>query len=93
MSNSKKFYFKDNMVFVAPSNKKNKKYDVYDNQLNYITSFGAYGMPQYMDVIGHYSDMDTLNEDRKYLYYQRHKHDKNIYPYSSFFSNRYLWPN
>ncbi len=81
----------DGFLFVAPSKRKNKKYDVYDNiTKQYITSFGGLGYQQYKDRIGYYSDKDHKDKERKKNYYQRHgkTNDKTS---ARYFSNLYLW--
>ena len=88
--NNRKVYLKDNIIFVAPG-RGDKKYDVYDNKLKYITSFGSRNHAQFKDLIGAYSNMDHKNLLRKDRYYKRHKNDYNVYPYPSYFSNKYLW--
>ena len=90
-------YKLDNFIFVAPSKKRLKKYDVYDIKNNYITSFGAIketGEPyeQFKDIIGYYSDYNHNDKKRKDLYYKRHG-DKNKAERLSpkWFSHNYLW--
>ena len=47
-----------NYLFVAPSNTKDKKYDVYDYKTGKkIASFGNINYQQYKDKISYYSDL------------------------------------
>jgi hypothetical protein len=89
--NNHKVYLKDNMIFVAPG-RGDKKYDVYDKKLKYITSFGSRNYAHFKDTIGAYANMNHGDKKRRDRYYNRHKNDYNVYPHSSYFSNVYLWP-
>lgn len=87
-----------NWVFVAPSKRKLKKYDVYSSKTGeYITSFGAIhplGQPyeQYFDKISFYKDYNHENKERRKLYRLRHKNDKLSDKTSAgFFSWFFLW--
>jgi hypothetical protein len=81
-------------VFKAPSqHRKFKKYDVYDSNDKYITSFGDIRYEQFHDKIGHYKDKDHNDPTRRDNYRSRHKHDildKNR-PTAGYFSWTYLW--
>ena len=87
----------DNYLFIAPSKYKLKKYDVYNYKTgDYITSFGAIhsnGVPydQYFDKISFYKDYNHLNKERRKRYIIRHMKDKNVSPYPSYFSLKFLW--
>jgi hypothetical protein len=83
-------YKKDGYTFIAPSKTQGKKYDVYKGDKK-LASFGALGYQQYHDKIGHYSNLDHLNEDRRYLYNQRHEKDKDIHEHAGWFASKYLW--
>lgn len=72
------------------SKRKNKKYDAYDLNDNYIASFGALGYQQYKDKIGYYSDLDHNDKERRKRYYARHKEAKFESP--KYFSHKFLWP-
>jgi hypothetical protein len=85
-------YLKDGYKFIAPSNRKGKKYDVYVGD-KYITSFGAFGMEQYFDKISHYREDDHRDKKRLKQFNHRFgsiiaKSDKNSPMY---FSSKYLW--
>lgn len=81
---------KDGFIFVAPSKRKGKKYDVYDGKNNkYIASFGAVGYQQYKDKIGFYKEFDHLDKKRRERYYKRHKEANYLSP--KWFSHKYLW--
>lgn len=77
-------------IFKAPSRRKNKKYDAYTKQNQYITSFGDVRYGQYKDKIGHYSHKDHNDKKRRDSYYARHGHMKD-YRSPKFFSHNYLW--
>lgn len=72
-----------------------KKYDVYDQNGNYIVSFGGKrpnGQPydQFHDRIGYYSHYDHNDPQRRFNYYKRH--GSNPKPLSAkYFSHKYLW--
>lgn len=61
---------------IKVSKKKNKKYDVFKNG-KYLLSFG--GDPKkyehYLDKLGHYSELDHMDEERRKNYYARHHPD------------------
>ena len=88
----------DNWLFIAPSKKKFKKYDVYDNRTrDYITSFGQLkqdGTPftQFHDKITYYSDYNNNDKRKRDNYRKRHKNDKiDDTTTSGFFSWYFLW--
>jgi hypothetical protein len=93
-----KAYHKDGYIFRAPSKRINKKYDVFDEYDNYITSFGARKMhgepyPQYEDKVSDfYEDYNHFDPKRRKAYRARHKNDKLDDPRSAgYFSWHYLW--
>ena len=61
----------NNWLFVAPSHKKDKKYDVYDNRTgDYVCSFGQIkknGIPyeQFRDRIGYYKEYNHYDRERR----------------------------
>jgi hypothetical protein len=80
---------KNNFIFKI-SNRKNKKYDVFDKMNNYITSFGDNRYQHYKDKIGLYKHLDHLDNDRRKRYKLRH--GTNPKPLSAgWFSLNYLW--
>lgn len=82
-------YNKDGFTFVAPSKRKNKKYDVFINS-KYITSFGDTRFQQYYDRIGHYANLNHNSEKRRQLYYARHGKTATKGT-AKWFSHHYLW--
>ena len=81
----------DGFTFVAPSRRYQKKYDVFDSNNKYITSFGDNSYMQYYDRIGYYSGFDHLDPKRRNAYRQRHKNDNLTEPSAGYFSYYYLW--
>lgn len=94
-------YFPEQDVWLYspfPSRNKNKKYSVYvisevdgDERVRLI-HFGQKGMEHYQDKLGHYSNMDHLDEDRRRSFRKRfalQDHDDINKP--MFWSWHYLW--
>ena len=89
----------DNWLFIAPSYKPFKKYDVYNNRTgDYITSFGALKKnkepyEQYNDNrIGYYKQYNHYDLKRRERYRNRHKKDPyNVVGTPAFFSWYFLW--
>ena len=81
----------DGYIFRAPSRRHFKKYDVYDLNDKYITSFGDIRYEQFHDKIGHYKDKDHNDPTRRDNYRGRHKHDILDKPTAGYFSYYYLW--
>lgn len=79
----------DYFIFTE-SKRKNKKYDVYDKDFNYIVSFGDKRYQQYYDVITHYKHLNHYSKERRRLYYLRHGDAKPLS--AKWFSHYYLWP-
>jgi hypothetical protein len=73
-------------VLIKPSNKKWYKIDVFDKDLNYITSVGD---DRYSDY-PHYIESHNLEyaENRRRLYRLRHKNNNSI---RGFFALNILW--
>jgi hypothetical protein len=93
-----KAYYKDGYIFRAPSRRINKKYDVFSEDDNYITSFGARKMTgepyeQYEDLVSDfYSDYNHFDPKRRKLYRMRHRKDNINDPTSAgYFAWHYLW--
>jgi hypothetical protein len=78
-------------LFKAPSRREHKKYDVYDSDGKYITSFGDNRYEQYHDKIGYYKSKDHGDVERRDNYRTRHKHDILDRPTAGFFSMNFLW--
>lgn len=82
----------DNLIFVAPSRRENKKYDVYDNNHKYITSFGDVRYAHYKDKIGYYKHLNHHNINRRRLYKLRHANDYiNDKTKAGYYAMKYLW--
>jgi hypothetical protein len=94
---NRKIIQKDGFVFMVPSKKKLKKYDVYHDGV-YLTSFGAIrpnGQPyeQYEDKISdYYSEYNHYDDRRRANYRKRHKHTNINSIFSpAYWSWHYLW--
>lgn len=83
---------KDNFIFVAPSKRIGKKYDVYDLKKKYVTSFGSINHEHYRDKIGYYKKLNHYDKDRRFRYRQRHINDYISDPSKAgYFAWKYLW--
>jgi hypothetical protein len=84
---------KNKKYYVQKSNRKYKKYDVYDKDDKYITSFGDTRYEHYKDKLGLYSKLDHEDKDRRENYLKRSKGIGNINnPKSAnFWSRNILW--
>ena len=75
-----------------PSNSKNKKYSVYvmKNGKPKLVHFGDTRYQQYFDSIGHYSDLNHNDKDRRKRYYARmgKTTDKTT---AKYWANKILW--
>lgn len=81
------------------SKRKNKKYDVYNENGEYITSFGDKRFQHFKDKIGMYSHLNHNDEKRRKAYRKRHAGvklkdgsraiDKKLSP--AWFSYKLLW--
>jgi hypothetical protein len=88
----KKQYTRGKYTFVAPSRRKNKKYDVYKKkrgELVYITSFGDRNYQQYKDKIGHYKTKDHGDKKRRTSFLKRH--GTAVFESANWFSQKFLW--
>ena len=82
----------DNFIFIAPSKRRTKKYDVYTKEGRYITSFGSIFHEHFFDKIGYYKALNHGDPNRRRLYRLRHKNDYYDNPkYPSFYSWHFLW--
>lgn len=80
----------DKWIFKV-SNKKNKKYDVYDSKTGkYIVSFGDNRYEQFKDKIGFWKHKDHNDDKRRELYKKRHSKNPK-YESAGFFALNYLW--
>ena len=81
----------DNKIF-RKSTRENKKYDVFNHEGKYITSFGDKRYSHYFDRIGLYSHLNHKDENRRRSYRNRHKNDHiNDDTKAGYYSWRYLW--
>jgi len=80
----------DGYIFRAPSKRKQAKYDVYDYQNRYITSFGSRIHQQYIDTIGYYKHLNHYDPMRRLRYYQRHGTDAKK-DTAKWFASKFLW--
>ena len=79
---------KDLGVTVKPSNKKNKKIDVYKNN-KLIASIGALGYNDYPTFIN--KNGISYANDRRRLYKIRHSTDRVIKGSNGFYADKLLW--
>lgn len=84
----------DKRTFIIKvSERKNKKYDVYemhDEGPKYLLSFGQLPYQQYHDKLGHYSYLDHNDPERRKRYYARHGKDAEVGT-AKWFSSIFLW--
>jgi hypothetical protein len=83
-------YKLDGYEFVAPSTRKNKKYDAYKDG-KYLASFGDIRYQHFFDKIGAYSYLNHYDEKRRQNYLKRHNKDLFNFNKAGFFSFYYLW--
>ena len=78
---------KDLGVLISPSKRKHKKLDVYDGVTGkYIVSVGHtafYDYPTYILKMG-----KKFADERRKLYYDRHKHDEGL---AGYYAKKLLW--
>lgn len=77
----------DGYIF-KKSKTKNKKYDVFKNDKK-LASFGDTRYQHYFDKIGLYNHLNHNDNNRKRLYYIRHK--KAVFESPKYFAHKYLW--
>lgn len=83
---------------VKPSNRKNKKYDVY-KEGSYLLSFGDTRYKQYRDKLEYYEDQNHYDKKRRDAYRARASNIRNKQyeltynnpEYANFWSYNYLW--
>jgi hypothetical protein len=83
-------YKLDGFEFIAPSKRKNKKYDVYKNG-QYLASFGDIRYQQFFDRIGAYDYLNHYDQKRRNNYIKRHHKDIYNFNKPGYFSFYYLW--
>jgi hypothetical protein len=84
----KKYSFEQankNNVIIKPSNRKDKKLDVYDKNNNYLVSVGN---KNYKDYPTYLQENKQLAEQRRKLYHARHKNNKGL---AGFYASKLLW--
>ena len=82
--------YKDGYMFVAPSKKQFKKYDVYKDG-EYITSFGDKRYGQYRDrVSSYYRVLDNNDPMRRQAYHSRHPHNYGK-DSADYMAKKWLW--
>jgi hypothetical protein len=60
-------------IFIVPSEKKNKKLDLYDLNFNFLGSIGQLGAMDYASYLKYYGK--KIADERRRLYRIRHKKD------------------
>ena len=78
----------DGYIFKAPSKRKGKKYDAFDSDDKYITSFGSLPYEHFYDKIGYYKSLNHLDKKRRANYRSRHKKNTGI---TGLLASYYLW--
>ncbi len=88
-----KITVKGKNYYVEKSKRKNKKYDVYNEDCEYITSFGQLPYQHYKDLIGEYKHLDHKDKERRERYLARAKGIGNVNNPNSanFWSINFLW--
>lgn len=76
-------------VIVEPSERKNKKIDVYDKNGYYITSIGAYGAMDYPTYLLYFGK--KIADERRRLYKIRHKKDRLVKGTAGYYADKLLW--
>ena len=76
-------------VIVEPSERKNKKIDVYDKDGYYIVSIGAYGAMDYPNYLKYFGK--KIADERRRLYKIRHKKDRIIKGTAGYYADKLLW--
>ena len=84
--------FKVGQFIVKVSSRKNKKYDVYEND-KYILSYGQLPYEQYKDALGYYSNLNHGDKKRRDNYKARASGIGSLNnEYSAnYWSYHYLW--
>jgi len=76
-------------VIVLPSEKKNKKIDVYDVYGNFIVSIGDINYLDYPNYTKLYGK--KIADERKRLYKIRHKKDRLVKGTAGYYADQLLW--
>jgi len=76
-------------VIVLPSEKKNKKIDVYDLYGNFIVSIGDVNYLDYPNYTKLYGK--KIADERKRLYKIRHKKDRLVKGTAGYYADQLLW--
>lgn len=77
--------------FIEESTRRNKKYDVYDFNYKYLTSFGDKRYQHYHDRLGLYSKLDHWDQERRRLYRLRHTESHTNPKKAGYWSWYWLW--
>jgi hypothetical protein len=83
---------------VKPSQRKNKKYDVFvssyiDSEhkfLKYLLSYGDKRYQHYHDAFGFYKNLNHSDIKRRERYFKRHDQTDDVHS-AKFWSNNFLW--
>lgn len=81
-------------VIIKPSNRKNKKIDVYDKNNKYLVSVGALGYSDYptyleLEKLGVYRSGHA--KKRRTLYKKRHNRNRSIIGSAGYYADKLLW--
>jgi hypothetical protein len=76
-------------VIVKPSNKKDKKIDVYNKDNKYMLSIGFLGYNDYPNFINKFGK--EYADKKRILYKKRHEKDRNIKGSKGFYADKLLW--
>lgn len=82
--------------YIQKSTRKNKKYDIYTKdalgKYKYLLSFGDKRYEHFKDStpLKIYSHLNHLDQNRRRLYYSRHKETKDKLS-AKYWANNYLW--
>lgn len=83
--------FDKKKLYALVSTRKNKKYDVFDEDWKYLFSFGDKRYQHYKDKLGHYEDLNHNDEQRRNDYLKRSKPLSPIGLNANTFSRYFLW--
>lgn len=87
-----KIKINNKLYIVKKSTRENKKYDVFDEDNNYLLSFGDKRYEQYEDKIGLYKHLNHYDKKRRINFRKRHGVFNTYNPnYPAFWSYNFLW--
>jgi len=85
------YKYENRNFYIVPSSRKNKKYDVYENQ-KYLLSYGDKRYQQFYDKFGHYKNLNHGDITRRKSYRARHRSEQKKSPDTAgFWSDNFLW--